>query len=68
MAVGLLLSIVAQAGDLADSGAKRHFAVKDTSALIPGHGGVLDRLDGLLAASIAAALLVLASGGRALHI
>src|SRR5881227_2932055 len=43
------LAIVEQFGDLAESVAKRRFGVKDSSGLIPGHGGLLDRLDGLLA-------------------
>ena len=50
-----LLGLAAQSGVLAESFAKRHFGVKDSSGLIPGHGGLWDRLDGLLAA--AAALL-----------
>ncbi len=60
--IAILLSIVAQGGDLLESAIKRHFAVKDTSSLIPGHGGLLDRLDGVLATAPVAALLALVSG------
>jgi phosphatidate cytidylyltransferase len=57
------LAIVAQAGDLTESWVKRHFGVKDSSAIIPGHGGVLDRLDGLLATAPVVAVICLAFGG-----
>lgn len=57
------LAIVEQFGDLAESAAKRRFGVKDSSGLIPGHGGLLDRLDGLLAVIPAVALLTLFGGG-----
>jgi phosphatidate cytidylyltransferase len=57
------LAIVAQFGDLAESLAKRRFGVKDSSSLIPGHGGLLDRLDGLLAVIPTVALITL-FGGR----
>src|SRR5207237_10472818 len=60
------LAIVEQFGDLAESVAKRRFGVKDSSGLIPGHGGLLDRLDGLLAVVPAVALLTLLSGGSVL--
>ena len=56
------LAVVAQFGDLAESLAKRRFGVKDSSALIPGHGGLLDRLDGLLAVLPVVALMTLIGG------
>jgi phosphatidate cytidylyltransferase len=60
------LAIVEQFGDLAESLAKRRFGVKDSSGLIPGHGGLLDRLDGLLAVTPAVALLTLIGGRNVL--
>lgn len=49
--VALALSVAAQIGDLAESWLKRRFGVKDSSHIIPGHGGVMDRVDGLVAAA-----------------
>ncbi len=62
-ALGLVLSIASQVGDLAESAIKRHLGVKDAGRLIPGHGGLLDRLDGFAAASLAALLVVELRGG-----
>jgi phosphatidate cytidylyltransferase len=55
--LALILSIAAQVGDLLESAVKRRFGVKDASALIPGHGGVMDRVDGLLVAALVAVLI-----------
>ena len=63
---GVLVGIVEQLGDLLESAVKRRFAVKDTSALIPGHGGLLDRVDGLMLASLLLAAAALARGGSVL--
>jgi phosphatidate cytidylyltransferase len=66
VAVSAALAVVEQFGDLAESVAKRRFGVKDASSLIPGHGGLLDRLDGFLAVIPAVALLTLFGGGSVL--
>jgi phosphatidate cytidylyltransferase len=60
---GVIVAFVAQAGDLAESAIKRRFGVKDAGRLIPGHGGVLDRVDGLMAAAPAVAVAVWLTGG-----
>jgi phosphatidate cytidylyltransferase len=61
--IGLMLSACAQTGDLAESWLKRTFQVKNASTLIPGHGGFMDRLDGVVAAATLAGLIALASDG-----
>lgn len=60
------LAVIAQIGDLFESGVKRHFGVKDAGGIMPGHGGLLDRVDGLLTAVVAAALIALLDGERVL--
>ncbi|WP_105429861.1 phosphatidate cytidylyltransferase [Neorhizobium sp. T6_25] len=59
VAIAFLLSVASQIGDLFESFIKRRFGVKDSSHLIPGHGGVMDRVDGLVFACFAAFLLTL---------
>lgn len=61
--VAVALSVAAQAGDLFESSLKRRFGAKDSGHLIPGHGGLMDRLDGFVAAAVLAAFIGLWRGG-----
>jgi len=61
--LGAALSIASQLGDLFESAVKRRFGVKDSSQIIPGHGGLLDRLDGFVYAIVLAALIGFLRGG-----
>jgi len=61
--LGGIFSIGSQLGDLFESAVKRRFGVKDSSHIIPGHGGLMDRLDGFVAAIVLAAILGFLRGG-----
>ena len=62
LGAGISIAVLAQVGDLLVSVVKRRYGVKDASGLIPGHGGVLDRLDSLLLSAPTVAIVLLVAG------
>jgi phosphatidate cytidylyltransferase len=62
LVLGLLLALSGHAGDLFESWVKRRFHAKNSGSLIPGHGGVLDRIDSLLFAVPVCAILIVFAG------
>lgn len=62
-AVGAFLALASQLGDLVQSAIKRNFGAKDSGSILPGHGGLFDRVDGLIGAAIAAGILLLCRAG-----
>lgn len=66
--VSAAAAVLSQAGDMGESALKRHFGVKDAGRLLPGHGGLLDRLDGHMAAVMVAAAVTAVRGGQAVFI
>jgi len=63
MLLAVVLSVVAQAGDFFESALKRRFGAKDSGHLIPGHGGLMDRLDGFVTAVVLALVIGICRGG-----
>jgi phosphatidate cytidylyltransferase len=61
-ALAFVLSVASQAGDLFESFVKRRFGVKDSGTILPGHGGVMDRVDGLIGATVALYLICVMAG------